>query len=644
MPDQRNLFLAVVLSIGIILAFQLIYEKPRQERLQEQAQEQAAPQGEAVDRPRPEAPDTAPSAESGAPAAAKTPVADRESVLAQGRRVRIESARLTGSIALTGARIDDVTLVDYREEVDPESPQVTMLVPPGLPNAYFAEFGWVADDARVPVPTPDTEWRADVEVLRPDRPVTFFWDNGEGLRFVHQIVLDENFLFTVIRRVENNGADPVTLFSYGLVARSGTPELSPFGFYVHEGPVGMINGTLEEIDYDDLEAGSPREETSQGGWFGIKDLYWLVALVPDQEGEIKVRFKRHQREDGDKYQVDFLSQGITVPARGSIEVTERLFVGAKEIELLEKYGDELDIENFNMAIDYTKLFFLTIPLHKVLSYFNGILGNFGLSILLLTVFIKAIFFPLANKSYRAMSAMKKLQPQMTELRELYGEDKQRMNQELMALYKREKVNPAAGCLPIIIQIPVFISLYIVVLVTIDVRHAPFFGWIRDLSAPDPLGLLTLFGLLDWQPDGYLAMLNIGIWPMLMGITMFLQQKLNPQPADPMQAKIFMALPFVFTVMLSQFPAALVIYWAWNNLLSIAQQWVIMRRYGAIGTPSPASGAAASAAAPANPGPAPGDSSIPKSSTKSDSKPKPKSKSKSKPKSKTKSKPKSKSKS
>ena len=307
-----------------------------------------------------------------------------------------------------------------------------------------------------------------------------------------------------------------------------------------------------------------------------------MALIPNQNHEGKVRFA-YDSGGGpgiDRYQVDYLEQGgRTLAPGGTIEVTSHLFVGAKEMRLLERYAEELGAERFHMAIDYTKIFFLTFPLHKVLLYLVGLLGNYGLAILVLTVLVKLIFFPLANKSYKAMSRMKKLQPEVVKLRERIGDDRQALNKATMDLYKKEKINPLAGCLPMLIQIPVFFALYIVLFVTIEMRHAPFFGWIRDLSAPDPLGLLTGFGLIDWQPEGWMTMINIGIWPLLMGISMFLQTKLNPKPADPMQAKLFMLMPVFFTFLLATFPAGLVIYWTWNNVLSITQQWIIMRRAG-----------------------------------------------------------------
>ena len=595
MIDQRNLVIAIVLSIVVILAWSILYDVPRVER--EKARQQQAVEQQVGERPTAgTGQPTAPSPADALPAAPTTvgaepePAMDRAALLEAGPRVAIASPRLEGSISLTGVRIDDLSLIDYRVTVEPDSPEIILLSPPEAPDAYFADFGWVAADPSVVLPQTDTVWQADGEILGLDQPVTLTWDNGQGLTFIQSYAVDENYLFTVTQRVENTGAASVTLFPYGRISRTGTPEVIPWWF-MHEGPVGVLNGTLKEAYYNDetcwfaclnVQGEGQIQETSVGGWIGIKDQYWLVALVPDQGSELKTRFTYDNPNQGiDKYQVDYVEQDGQVLAPGAaIQTTSHLFAGAKEIRVLEGYSDELGVERFHMAIDFTKFYFLTIPLHKVLLFFYEHLGNYGLAILLLTVIIKIVFFPLANRSYRAMSRMKKLQPKMVKIRERFKDDKQRMNQELMALYKREKANPVSGCLPVLIQIPVFIGLYIVLFVTIEMRQAPFYLWVKDLAAPDPLGMLTLFGLFDWEPSGLIAAINIGVWPIIMGLTMYLQMKLNPQPADPIQAKLFTFLPIVFTFILARFPVGLVIYWAWNNLLSMAQQWMIMKRAGA----------------------------------------------------------------
>jgi len=484
---------------------------------------------------------------------------------------------------LLGGRIDDLVLNNYREELDPDSPNIVLLRPTQGENPYYAEFGWLGTGVKLP--DANSVWRANGTTLTPKAPVTLSWDNGEGLVFEQTFALDDLYMIQVSQRIRNQTTSPVTMTPYGLVSRTGTPSI--LGFYIlHEGLVGVLNETernvdyqLKEIDYEDLRDDGPQEFTAKGGWLGITDKYWLVALIPDQEEPIKARFISGKRGAVDLYQTDYISQPRSIPAGGSVTVSNRLFAGAKEVKILDRYEEELRVPLFDKAVDFGWFYFLTKPIFYALDWLNTQLGNFGLAILALTVGIKLLFFPLANKSYVSMSKMKLLQPKLVELRERFGEDRQRLNQEMMALYKKEGANPAAGCLPILIQIPVFFSLYKVLFVNIEMRQAPFFGWIHDLSAPDPLGLLTAFGLISWDVPDSLGIVNLGIWPIIMGITMFLQQKLNPAPTDPIQAKVFMFMPIMFTFLLAQFPAGLVIYWAWNNILSITQQYVIMRRAG-----------------------------------------------------------------
>ncbi len=575
MPEQRNLILAIVLSVTIILAFQYFYELPRMKETQHQpAQrtEQTAPttgraEGQAA---APAAPATVTPGVEAVP-----PGQTRAEVLSSSERVMIQGDRVHGSLALAGGRIDNVILSDYHVTTAPDSPDVTLLNPPGAPDTYFAEFGWVPADKSIVVPGRDTVWQADGGELRTGQPVAFSWDNGQGLRFHREVAIDDAFMFTVTQRVENTGSEPVTLLPYGLISRWSVPQTRHF-YILHEGPIGVLGGKLHEIDYSDLVKDGDVELPSQGGWLGITDKYWLAALIPDQGSDLTATFRAVKADEREHYQVDYLRPAMTVAPGQSIEITERLFAGAKEVKLLDRYGAAFGIPLFDRAVDFGWFYFLTKPLFHVLHFFYSVVGNYGVAILLLTLVVKLLFFPLANKSYTSMSKMKKLQPEMMRLRELYGDDKARMNQELMNLYKTQKVNPMSGCLPIIVQIPVFFSLYKVLFVSIEMRHAPFFGWIHDLSAPDPTTLFNLFGLIPWTPP---AMFMIGIWPLIMGVTMLLQQKLNPQPADPMQAKVMMFLPVMFTFLFATFPAGLVIYWTWNNTLSIAQQWVIMRRMG-----------------------------------------------------------------
>ncbi len=570
--DQKNLFLAIALSIAIVLGFHYFYDRPRiQQQQQQQQQEQP------VQAPSPAAPG-APTVPGVAPPAQPT-ARDVAAVIAESKRVRIESPRLAGSISLTGGAVDDVVLKDYRETVEPGSPRIRLLSPPGTSQPYYAEYGWTAAPGNGAPKLPDsgTTWTADREVLTPGQPVTLTWDNGAGLKFTRRYAIDANYMLTVTQRVDNSSSAAVTLYPYALISRTGTPRV--LGFYIlHEGLIGVLDGKLQEYTYSNMqdEKNGAVKFPTTGGWLGITDKYWLAALVPDQADRAEAYFRHVVRDKADKYQVDYLGSARQVAPGASAEATGHLFAGAKEVKLLDVYEQQLGIKLFDRAVDFGWFYWLTKPIFFVLDFFYGILGNFGLAILLLTVIVKLIFFPLANKSYKSMTAMKKLQPEMMRLRELYGEDRQRLNQEMMDLYKREKVNPVSGCLPIVIQIPVFFALYKVLFVTIEMRHAPFYGWIKDLSAQDPTTIFNLFGLIPWHPP---ALLMIGAWPLIMGVTMFLQQKLNPQPPDPIQAKMFMMLPIVFTYMLSAFPAGLVIYWAWNNLLSIAQQWVIMRQAG-----------------------------------------------------------------
>src|SRR3954470_20882269 len=574
--EQRNLLLAIVLSVGILFGFQFLIEhfhlaKPP-------APPTPAP-GTATSSTTPGVGTQSEPGVAGPQAVPGTPqssaVLTRETAIAEQPRIRINTPRLHGSIALRGGRIDDLTLATYHETPNPASPEVILLEPSGTGQAYFSEFGWVAGAPGIAVPGTETLWTATGGMLTPTSPVTLTWDNGQGLVFTRTISVDENYMFTVRDAVRNNTGAPVTLSPYGLISRTGTPQVS--GYYIlHEGPVGYLAGSLREPNYSSLKPGEPQEYTSTGGWLGFTDKYRLTALVPPQDVAVKTQF-RHTAADGvERYQSDYLAPPVTVPAEGTAATDTRFFGGAKEVNLLDAYTDA-GIPHFDLAVDFGWFYFLTKPIFLTLQWFYGLIGNFGLAILLLTFLIKLLFFPLANKSYQAMGKMKLLQPEMQKIRERFPDDKARQQQEMMEMYKRAGANPVAGCLPIVLQIPVFFSLYKVLFVTIEMRHAPFFGWIHDLSAPDPTTVFNLFGLIPYTPP---HILMIGAWPLIMGVTMFLQQKLNPQPVDPVQARMFMLLPVVFTYMLAAFPAGLVIYWAWNNLLSIAQQWAIMRKAGA----------------------------------------------------------------
>jgi YidC/Oxa1 family membrane protein insertase len=525
----------------------------------------------------------APNGPAPAVAAAKTDSETRAQALADSVRIPIRTPSLSGSIALTGARIDDLTLIKYHRTVDPHSPNITLLSPPGSPQPYYAEFGWVAGSG-VKTPGPDTIWHPTNPnaVLTVDHPVALTWDNGAGLRFVRTYGVDKDYMFTVTERVENYGSKPVKLYPYGSVSRGGEPPES-HTYILHEGPLGELDGSVHEKSYEDLRKDARWSKESTGGWIGFTDKYWLTAVVPGNDAKVTGRFTYRHTAAGNHYQADFTAAKATDVAPGAnAQVGYHFFAGAKIVGLLDGYAAKLHIPKFSFAIDFGWFWFLTKPFFYLLQMLHEALGNMGLAIIAMTVIIKLAMFPLANKSYAAMSRMKRLQPEIKRMQERFADDKARMQQEMMALYKREKVNPAGGCLPMVVQVPVFFALYKVLFVTIEMRHAPFYGWIHDLSAPDPTNIFTLFGLIPWDPTHYLSFLHIGIWPLIMGVTMWLQQKLNPQMADPMQAKMFQFLPIVFTFLLGRFAAGLVIYWALSNTLSVLQQWVIMRRV----TPAP----------------------------------------------------------
>lgn len=581
--NNRNLLLAVVLSIAVLLMWQAFLAPERVQQPQQQQQTGGAPQpGAPSTAPRPGGVGGPPQPPGQATAPSSVPAvsgASRKSALAASKRVKIETPKLEGSIALTGARVDDLILTKYRETVDPNSSNVTLFSPSGSQHPYYAEHGWVGDGtAKLKLPDSRTEWTAvSSGALKPGSPVTLEWDNGEGLTFRRTISIDDSYLFNVRQEVENKTDNAITLYPYALISRHGEPETQGF-FILHEGLIGVSGEEgLKEIDYDDaVEDKSTTFENVKGGWLGITDKYWASAVIPNQKIPYQAKYSGWVVNGKNHYQTDYLSSAVQIPAGGKGSTEALLFAGAKEVDVVDDEASKYNIDRFDLLIDWGWFYFLTKPLFFAIDYFNKLVGNFGLSILIVTVLIKLVMFPLANKSYASMSKMKKLQPEMIKIRERYADDKMRQQQALMDLYKEEKVNPASGCLPILIQIPVFFALYKVLFVTIEMRHAPFYGWIKDLSAPDPTTIFNLFGLIPWDPPNILM---IGIWPLIMGFTMFVQMRLNPAPPDPVQAKVFAWMPVIFTFLLAPFPAGLVIYWAWNNLLSILQQAFIMRRHG-----------------------------------------------------------------
>ena len=560
-PDTRNLIAAICLSMSVLIGYQILFGEPTQQNVKKEQQ--------LVDK------NNEPSIE--LPKDNNTSLTEVTKKTRNIDRINIINDELQGSISLLGARIDDLVLKKYRKTLDPESDQIRFLKKIDEREPFFIQFGWSSPNKNK-VPNGNTVWKGSKSSLDPNNPVTLSWNNGEGLKFSQIISIDDNYMIKVIQKVKNETNNSVNLYPYGLIRRSGEPKTTDF-FVLHEGPLGVFDGSLKEHSYSDLkengQKGMSIKTEENGGWIGITDKYWMAALIPDQNTNSNFTFR--YVNNSASYQTDFLGELSKIPANGEIEIVSRVFSGAKKLNLLDKYEEDLKIKNFDLAIDFGWFYFLTKPFFYALSWANNILGNFGLAILAITVVVKIIFFPLANKSYKSMARMRVLTPQLQQLRERFGNDRQKMNMEMMALYKREKVNPAAGCLPILVQIPVFFALYKVLFVSIEMRQAPFFGWIKDLSALDPTSIFNLFGLLPYSTDFLPDFLNLGIWPLLMGATMVLQQRLNPKPPDPVQAQIFAWMPVVFTFLLATFPAGLVIYWTWNNLLSIAQQWIITRK-------------------------------------------------------------------
>jgi YidC/Oxa1 family membrane protein insertase len=562
MSEQKNLIVVILLSLGILFGFHYFYEVPKQEKLKahvEQVKQQERQQTPAEAVPQNNIQPSVPES-----------IVSRTEALKKSARVTIDTPRLQGSISLRGGIIDDLLLKDFKETLEKNSPHIHVLSPFGTKEPYFADFGWMSADTTLKLPNAESVWVCEDHTLTPEKPIVLKWDNGQGLIFEEEIAVDKDFMFTVKQRVKNSSSNAVKLYPYTLLSKTGTPELLGFSI-LHEGLIGVFNEKLKEVEFKEIQKKNKLTFESKGGWLGMTDKYLLVAIAPEHSENITADFIHSEKDKADKYQFDYHGSERTVASGQTVDVTSRLFVGAKELKVLTKYAEDLKIDRFDLALDFGWLYFLTKPIFYFLSYMYELIGNFGLCILLLTVCIRLVLFPLANNSFKAMSKMRLLTPEITRLREMYGQDKMKLQQEIMALYKREKVNPMAGCLPILVQIPVFFALYKVLFISIEMRHAPFVGWIRDLSAPDPTSIFNAFGLLPFE-----APIHLGAWPIIMGITMFVQQKMTPAPADPTQAKMMMFMPVVFTALLANFPAGLVIYWSWSNMLSIGQQWLISR--------------------------------------------------------------------
>jgi YidC/Oxa1 family membrane protein insertase len=557
MENQKNLFLAIIISMAIIFGFQLLVPQPERAPVTEEnnAQETVSLDIQGT---------------------TSAILLDRDQVLEETVRVIFDNSKIKGSINLEGGFIDDLVLEEYRENLDPTSDFIGFLNPLGSEDAYYLDTGWVSPDSSIELPNNKSKWTADKSAIGINDPVKITWTNSQNITFEKIITLDEHYLFSVDQRVINNSDKSFDLYPFGLSKRQGLPEMQNF-FILHEGPLSVTDGVLEEYDYDDLKEKQKIKLNSVGGWIGMTDKYWQTAIIPNQNEPIQQTYSYSFVENIDNFQTDLVGAKIVVGNGDNISHNLKLFAGPKIVSVIEQYMDEYGVQEFDRSVDFGWFYFLTKPIFHVLEFIFGYVGNFGWAIVIFTLLMRICFFPLAQASFKSMAKMKKLGPELQRLKEQYGDDRAGMQKEMMALYKREKANPIAGCLPILLQIPVFFSLYKVLFVTIEMRHAPFIGWIHDLSAPDPLGLLTLFGFVDWSVPGILQLFNIGIWPILMGISMFLQQKLNPAPVDKMQAKIFMFLPIVFTFVLGGFAAGLVIYWTTNNVLSMAQQYVIQRK-------------------------------------------------------------------
>ena len=573
--DQKRLLLAISISLAIMVIFQVVIGKFLPHPAPSPAVTLSAAQHSAG---TPQA-----AAAAGAPGTAQTAPAST------GPRLAIDAPKLSGSIALTGAVLDDISLKDYHETISKASPLVQILGRRDGSTPTYVQFGWDAVTPNIPVPGDSTIWTASAATLTPATPVTLSWDNQAGQIFQLVLSIDDDYMFTVHQQVINKSAAPVQLYPWSRVVRDYTPQ-EKTSYILHEGPLGVFNNMLKQLSYKSTKnagtaapGGTAFTETSNGGWIGITDKYWLEALIPAQSQNLTgaIRYLPTNLGDGHAYQTDFITTAPEVVAPGATgDSLMRVFTGAKLVDTLDAYSTQYGIPSFDKAIDFGWFYFITKPIFFALDWLNSVIGNFGLAILVFTVGVKLLFFPLANYSYRSMGKMKAVAPKIKAIREKYKDDNVKIQQETMALYKAEKINPASGCLPMLVQIPVFFSLYKVIYITIEMRQAPFYGWIHDLSAPDPTNIFNLFGLIPYDPATLSPFLAVGALPLIMGFTMFLQQRLNPAPPDPVQARMFQFMPIMFTFMLARFPAGLVLYWTWNNLLTVGQQWLIMRRAAA----------------------------------------------------------------
>ncbi len=553
--DLRNVVFAIALSFAVLFGWSVIFESP-------QIQEQS----EKINKDNDQKLNDAPSVNLENPDIKKI---SREDSIKSSKRLEFENDNIKGSIALKGGLIDDITFKKYNETID-NNQKVTYLNPLETDDGYFVETGWAASNLKkISVPNTSTVWRSiGNKKLTKENPIILEWDNNSGLIFRKKIEMDDKFLFKITQEILNKSNDKVELYPYAQITRNQDPNVTDF-YILHEGFIGVFDEDLEEESYGDIED-RKKEFNANNGWLGITDKYWMTALVPERNQSFKGEFLFRNG-----YKANYIQNNpkVILPSSSGYSET-KIFIAAKEVKVIDGYAESEDINKFDLAVDWGWFYFFTKPLFFIMNYLFELTKNFGIAILLVTAAVRILFFPLANYSFRSMAKMKILQPELLRLKELHKDDKVKLQQEMMALYKREKVNPLSGCLPILIQIPFFFAIYKMLFISLEMRHQPFFGWIKDLSAQDPTSIFNLFGLIPWDPPSFLV---IGAWPILMGATMYLQQKLNPTPPDPIQAKIFMFFPLFLTIILAPFPSGLVVYWTVNNILTIAQQWVIMKR-------------------------------------------------------------------
>jgi len=562
MDNQKNLLIAVVLSVVILVGFDFFF-KPEKKKLQDSGIQQNQV-NQTIDSEKDE---NIPSINS---QIENTQVNKKNKILEE--RITFQSKRLSGTINLVGATMDDLSLKDYFETINKEK-RINILNPVNSISPYFLRIGWASPDKSVKLPNKDSKWKSAKKSYNENEKIQLEWNNTEGLTFYRTIEFDENFMISVVDKVQNESTKTIKLTNFSYLRRLNYRPENKF-FILHEGPLGVFNDTLKEVSYDEIEENNEIIETTKNGWIGYTDHYWQVTIFPETNENFKARFKNLKNRNN-SIQIDFINENIkTLKSGESLKTKSYIFAGAKEVPLIDQYMKKIGINKLDLSVDFGWFYFLTKPLFYALHFLSSLVGNFGVGIIILTACIRIVLFPLANKSFKSMNSMRMITPEIQKIRERYKDDRQRMNQEMFAMYKEKKINPAAGCLPILIQIPIFFALYKVLFVSIEMRHAPFFGWIQDLSAPDPTSLFNLFGLIPWDTP---AFLTIGIWPILMGVTMFLQQKINPPPPDPIQAKIFMMLPLIFTFLLATFPSGMVVYWTINNILSIAQQYILLRK-------------------------------------------------------------------